>query len=432
MFPWVFPLAAFCGVWLLTQRSLGWGLAGVLAVGYFNGYIRANYLSVYTTFMFDLAVLGLYVGAGLGHPQEVLAALRSPAGQWVAALIAWPALMCVLPINDLLVQLVAFRATVWFLPVLLIAARLRPADLAVLARVLAVLNLIALGGGLYIYRYGVEAVYPENAVTNIIYRSRDVGGDGYHRVPSFFLNAHAYGGTMLLSLPLLLDRLLGRGVRGGDRLLAGCGTAAALVGILLCAARQPVVQLALLGVCAWGIARFHVWIGLGMGLVAAATVTIAQTDARLQRAWTLLETEQVSERVRASANESFVELLLSYPAGAGMGSSVGTSIPYFLADRAPRGIGLENEYSRILVDQGWVGLGLWLGFLVWLLHRPPPVWLRVEWGVGVVVMYAAVLVNWSTAFIGTGTLSSIPASVLLLVQMGVLVRVRQAVAAWGQ
>src|SRR6185503_8847018 len=112
-------------------------------------------------------------------------------------------------------------------------------------------------------------------------------------------------------------------------------------------------------------------------------------------------------------------------AGAGMGSSVGTSLPYFLADRAPVAIGLENEYSRILVDQGLVGLGLWVAFLVWLLHRPPPLRLDVSWGLCVVFMFALVLTNWLTAFIGSGTLSSIPGSVLLLTQMGILVRVRE-------
>jgi hypothetical protein len=114
-----------------------------------------------------------------------------------------------------------------------------------------------------------------------------------------------------------------------------------------------------------------------------------------------------------------------YPAGAGMGSSAGTSIPYFLADRAPVAIGLENEYSRILVDQGVVGLALWLAFLIWLLHRPPPLRLDVPWGIGVVFMFSLVLSNWLTAFIGTGSLSAVPGSALLLTQMGVLARVRE-------
>ena len=71
---------------------------------------------------------------------------------------------------------------------------------------------------------------------------------------------------------------------------------------------------------------------------------------------------------------------------------------------------------------------MWLAWLFWLLHRPPPVRLDVPWGLGVVFMFALVAANWMTAFIGAGTLSSVPGSVLLLTQMGVLVRVREVSA----
>jgi hypothetical protein len=314
---------------------------------------------------------------------------------------------------------------VWFLPVLLIASRLKVNDLAVIARGLAILNLVALGGGVYVYQYGVESLYPRNAVTQIIYMSKDVGGFEYYRIPSTFLSAHAYGGAMLFSLPFLLDRTFGCGVRVADRALSALGVAAAIGGILMCAARQPVVIFAIMTIIAWIIARFHITIGAIVVGLAAIGATIAGTNERFQRATTLEDTEFVSDRVRASANQSFFELMGDYPAGAGMGSSVGTSVPFFLADRAPQAIGLENEYSRIQIDQGLVGLGLWLAFLVWLLHRPPPLRLDVPWGMGVVFMFALVLTNWLTAFIGSGTLSSIPGSVLLLIQMGVLVRVRE-------
>ena len=64
----------------------------------------------------------------------------------------------------------------WFLPVLLIASRMRADDLTVIARGLACLNLVAIAGGVYIYQYGVESLYPQNAITAIIYMSKDVGG----------------------------------------------------------------------------------------------------------------------------------------------------------------------------------------------------------------------------------------------------------------
>ena len=46
-------------------------------------------------------------------------------------------------------------------------------------------------------------------------------------------------------------------------------------------------------------------------------------------------------------------------------------------------------------------------------------------------MYALVLCSWATAFLGAGILSSVPGSVLMLAQMGVLYRVR-AVAGGGR
>jgi len=424
----LFPLAALLGTLILTMRSIALGLLGVFTVGYLSGIIRANYLSVYTTFMFDAALLGLYIGfIGAWH-EELAGIFRSTAGQWVLVLFAWPALLTAIPVNDYLVQLVALRATVWFLPVLLIASRMRADDLAVIARGLACLNLLALAGGLYIYQNGVESLYPQNAITAIIYTSKDVGGAEYYRIPSLFLNAHSYGGAMLFSLPFLIDRAFGRGVWILDRLLAAIGIVAALGGILLCAARQPVVIFAIMTVIVWLVSRLHAGVGaLTVGMVVVGLL-VAGTNERLQRAKELEDTELVSDRIRASANASFFELLAEYPVGAGMGSSFGTSIPYFLADRAPVAIGLENEYSRIHIDQGLVGLGLWIAFLVWLLHRPPPLRLDVPYGLCVIFMYALVVTNWLTAFIGSGTLSAVPGSVLLLTQMGILVRVREVAA----
>ena len=146
----LFLLVAFAGVFLAMFRSLGTGFLAVIAVGYFNGVIRANYLGVFTTFMFDAAVLGLYLGFFL---RRSLRARRVDAGlarPFVLFLIAWPAFLCLVPVNHFLVQCVALRADIWFLPVLLIAARLTTADLAVLARGLVVLNLVALAVGVYI------------------------------------------------------------------------------------------------------------------------------------------------------------------------------------------------------------------------------------------------------------------------------------------
>ena len=100
-----------------------------------------------------------------------------------------------------------------------------------------------------------------------------------------------------------------------------------------------------------------------MAVLVGVGLVVARNDERLQRITTLEDSEFVSQRIAGSANEGFLELLIHYPFGAGMGSAVGTSIPFFLAHLAPEQIGLENEYSRILVDQGWFGLGGWLALL---------------------------------------------------------------------
>lgn len=422
-----FPVLAFIGAYLCARLSLGAGVAFAIGVGYFNGVVRANYLSVWTTFMFDGGLLGLYVGF-LTRPDTNAADLwQTSTGGWVKALIAWPLLLTTIPINDYLVQAVALRGTVWFLPTMLIASRFGPGDFAVLARALAGLNLVALAGGIYVYHYGLEAFFPDNAATELLYKSQDVAGGNY-RIPSTFLSAHAYGGAMVCTLGFLLGRLLERkvGITEGVWLAAGVG--AAVGGALLCAARQPVVAAGLTFVAAWVISGFSWRLGVAVVTLAVGGIYLALTDERLQRVATLEDTEFVQSRVDQSANDHFVSLLVDYPMGAGMGSSSGTSIPFFLADRAPKQIGLENEYCRILIDQGWVGLGLWLGFLGWLYAKPPLASGRT-FALGTAIMYAGSGLSWATAFIGTGTLSAIPGSVLLLVQMGIISNYRENTAA---
>src|SRR5262249_21642804 len=198
------PVAGFGGPSVGVRRPPGLGFVVVFATGYFNGIIRANFLGVFTTFMFDAALLGLYLGTAIGHPALAREMWAGRAGRFCLFLIGWPAVLSLVPVNDLLVQFVALRATVFFLPVMLIATRMSSADLGLMARGLAVLNLCALVGGVYVYQNGVAALYPENAVTQIIYNSKDVGGFEYHRVPSTFLSAHAYGGGLLPSLPPVL------------------------------------------------------------------------------------------------------------------------------------------------------------------------------------------------------------------------------------
>ncbi|MGC3968260.1 MAG: O-antigen ligase family protein [Pirellulales bacterium] len=387
----------------------------VFAVGYFHGIVRANFVSTYTTFLFDFAVLGMYLSLLLRPPPATQGSGKSKIVPWITALILWPLIVSAVPQNDILVQFVAFRATAWFLPMLWVGSRVTLADLRVVALTLALLNLVALAFGVAEYHYGVQAFYPLNAVTQIIYNSSDVAG-GHLRIPSTFLNSHSYGGTMVCTLPFILGLLLKKRVSDLEKALLFAGLVAAAGGILLCASRQPVVVAALLLFIAWAITGFSPRIAVGLAVALVVLGVTTSGNERLLRFTNLTETSHVAMRIRGSVNESFLEYLASYPFGAGMGSSVGTSIPYFLASKAPKLVGLENEYCRILIDQGWIGLLLWLAFIFWLHRRPPT--RRDE--AFVVLAYGLTLTTWATAFIGTGLLASIPGSAMLLMLMGIV------------
>ncbi|MGC3968259.1 MAG: hypothetical protein QM775_13080 [Pirellulales bacterium] len=375
----------------------------------------ANFVSTYTTFLFDFAVLGMYLSLLLRPPPATQGSGKSKIVPWITALILWPLIVSAVPQNDILVQFVAFRATAWFLPMLWVGSRVTLADLRVVALTLALLNLVALAFGVAEYHYGVQAFYPLNAVTQIIYNSSDVAG-GHLRIPSTFLNSHSYGGTMVCTLPFILGLLLKKRVSDLEKALLFAGLVAAAGGILLCASRQPVVVAALILTFAWLLSGFSPKFGIAIFLLVACTAYLSITNERFQRTSSLSDTTRVGFRLYASVNENFLDYAASYPFGAGMGSSVGTSIPYFLASKAPKLIGLENEYCRILIDQGWIGLLLWLAFIFWLHRRPP----KRNADPLVLMTYALTLTTWATAFIGAGLLASIPGSAMLLVQMGIV------------
>jgi O-antigen ligase len=104
-----------------------------------------------------------------------------------------------------------------------------------------------------------------------------------------------------------------------------------------------------------------------------------------------------------------------------LGGAAGTSTPSFLAHLTKKQVGAENEYIRLGLELGIVGLLLWLAFLFWyfLRRRSFP---SAEWRLGCSLMYFYSAICWATAFIGTGILTSIPGTMLLLIQMGCVSR----------
>jgi hypothetical protein len=409
-------LLALSSCYLAGRRSLTAGVSIVLTFGYLNGWIRANYLSIYTTLMFDGAVFGFYCGI-LPVLLKRSSRERPRLRKWFLCLLIWPTLLLAIPVHDPLIQLLGWRAEVWVLPMLLVGACLQPRDLYRLANSVAVLNLVALSAGVFLYFRGIEALYPRNSITELMFRSNDVAG-GHSRIPSTFLSAHAYGGAMLQSLPILLAGLQQSLVERGPQWLIIGGAAASVAGLLLCGAKLPMALLILASLVCWYRS------GLSMrGLLATLAVfgvvlAIAATNPRLQRFFDLRDPDLLVGRLYASNNEGTWELLTNYPLGAGMGAGA-PSIPYFLIDRAPVVPLSENEFTRISMDLGWPGLGLWLAFLFWLLFTAErPAKRNLRWQQ--TVCYGFVTAAWCSAFIGLGLLVAIPANVFLLLEMGLL------------
>jgi hypothetical protein len=366
-------------------------------------------------FLFDASLMGLYAGALFhGLPQLAGGLLR-----WFLVLAGWPFVVLALFHQDVLVELVGLRAALLMLPLMLIGARLAPDDVRRLALAVAVLNALAFlvaGAEFYV---GVTAIYPENEATAIIYESRDVAEFTEHRIPATFSSAHAYGGTMVAGLPLLIGAWAAR--RHRRRIVTALlllGVFVSVVAVFVAAARSHfLVAAALLFVVTLsGRLRFAAWLGWMVLLVAV--VWIVASEERLQRFLTLQDPEFLAQRLGMSVNASFVDLLFEYPFGDGLGSG-GTNIPAFLLDRLPPPVRLESEYSRLLLEQGMVGLGLWVWFLVWVLWRGVRR-LRSQPDLTRLLCCICVAAFFASGLIGIGLFVSIPASAFLFIEIGIL------------
>jgi hypothetical protein len=415
-------LAAFAVTVLGARRSVGVGMAGVLAAGYFYGILRARFPDGFSHFIFDASVLGMYVG----HFVRVgtFRAPRAPdLSMWATLLIGWPLIIFALGLlypQHLLIQLVGLRAAVWFLPFLLLGAWARLDDLRVIARTLAVLNLLTLFVAVGEYFLGLETFFPRNAVTELMYRSNDVAGYTAHRIPATFISAAAYGTTMVQSVPWLVGRWLD--IREGylEKGVIVAALLASALGSFLCASRIPVIQLLVLGLVVAYQLRSRLGYLVPALIVAGVLVFLVRGNERLQRFSTLQDTDMVTSRLQGSANLSVVELVLSHPMGTGLGSAFGTSIPSFLSHLVTQEqIGAENEFARIGLEQSMVGVALWIGFLVWLLARRRAAW-PGGWRIAQQLTWLFVVISWGMAVVGCGTLNAVPGTCILLFQMGLL------------
>ncbi len=399
--------------YLAGRRSLGAGILVVLAAGYGYGIVRANLASTFSHFIFDVTLMGLYASQFLPGGKKQAASSHSSLNIWMAILMGWPLLMLLLPFQTLLVSIVGLRGNMFFLPAVFLGVRLREEDLSRLSLGLAILNLIALVFGVAETIKGIEPFFPYGPMTVTMYNSID--SSGASRIPSLFQNAHTYAGVMVFTVPILFGAWTLATTPRWRKTVYLAGMGAAFVGVLMAATRQGMIMAGLLVVIAslsgkLGALKRVVW-----ALAIVAVVWGATHNERWQR-YKELDSETIQDRVAGSVNRTFLEVLVEYPMGNGLGGG-GTSIPYFLASQVNRPVEVENEYARILLEQGLVGLLLWVGFVVWFAFNRSA-FVKDEWLTGRRMAWYLCLLSFLIGAIGIGMLSSIPNSFMFLLFVG--------------
>src|SRR5262249_12108378 len=157
--------------------------------------------------------------------------------------------------------------------------------------------------------------------------------------------------------------------------------------------------LLLMVITASGQLRGAYW--LGWLLLLGGIGYLVSGEERMQRFLTLGKTEEVLERIEGSINLNLWDLVTLYPLGNGRG---GTSVPVFLRHLIQDPVLMENEYSRILLEQGLVGLCLWIAFVVWCFTRPAPPPAE-PWRLGWRLLWVTCLGNFGLALLGTGLMT---------------------------
>src|SRR5262249_703196 len=160
-------------------------------------------------------------------------------------------------------------------------------------------------------------------------------------------------------VPLLLLLVESGGWR---RTLGVAALAAGVLGIFACGARSPVLSLGFVAISVGLRALSRPGMRAAVLITALVAGGVGSRETRFQRFETLWDAEYVQKRVSGSVNVGLVDILGEYPLGRGLGSAVGTSIPYFLMNEAKPQVGMESEYARIAVEQGLLGLVLWMSF----------------------------------------------------------------------
>jgi hypothetical protein len=195
----------------------------------------------------------------------------------------------------------------------------------------------------------------------------------------------------------------------------GAAILVSALAVFVTGARLPVVLLVVLTVAALMSGRVHVGHKMRWVVVGLAVAWIVSGQERMQRFLTLQDAEYVTERVAGSVNLGFTDLAARYPLGNGLGGG-GTSIPYFLQSRIRNPVTMENEYARILLEQGIPGILAWLLFLAWLFTRSTSA--ESSWHLARWLMRVGGAASFASGLLGVGLLTSIPGTALLLISVG--------------
>lgn len=425
MIPMVICIAACAAAFFAGRRALWQGIAAVLAVGYAYGIVRANAAGA-THLMFDAAVAGLFAA----QLWKVMRADDRPGLYvlkcWTLLLVAWPTLLFFSLQGDVLVELVGWRANVFLLPCLMIGAQLDDDSVYRIALAMAGLNIIAGVFGALEFMFGLQMFFPYSEVTDMLYQSRlsDQESIGL-RIPATFVNAHAYGGTMVMTLPFIFGAWIQPRERSHAHLLTAA-LGASLLGVFMAGARTPMLVLAGLVVLVTlsGRLRGYAWVSWA-GLMAVVGWVVS-SDGRLQRYVSLQDTAFLAERWSGSVNREFFDIMGAYPFGRGLAGG-GTSIPYFLQDRFQANFAMENEFARIVLEQGIPGLFMWVLFMVFVLTkgRGPK---DDVWHLSRRLVLMTTVAYFLFALTGIGLLTSVPQSMVLLLGIG-WISVKKPVAA---
>src|SRR5438094_2712094 len=191
-------IAAFLICLVASRHSLVIGMVVLLGIGYAYGITRANLPDPYSHFIFDAGVLGFYCSQlfrRLTRSQEEKAQGVKP---WLELLIAWPLLLLLIPSQDLLIRFVGLRGNVFFLPFIVIGARLTDVERYDIAIWLAVLNLGAFAFATTEFFMGLESFFPHNEITRLIYLSKDVASYSAYRFLSTLLCSHAFDVSIVM------------------------------------------------------------------------------------------------------------------------------------------------------------------------------------------------------------------------------------------